>query len=225
MQDTWIKLYRKLLVSPVFDNPAVLKVWLWALLKANHRETAIVIGYQAITLNPGEFIYGRFTAAEELHMTPSSVRNCLSMLSKLGNLDIKSTNKFSIVSIKNWTAYQELGQQSKNKVKTNGQQIATDNNDKNVKNDKKRVGAFAPPTLDEVKAYCDERKNGVDAKRWHNFYSAKGWMVGKNKMQDWQAAVRTWEKDEKPNLVEIQKSERRKQIEEEHFKKYGAYPL
>lgn len=62
--------------------------------------------------------------------------------------------------------------------------------------DKKRIeetGRFAPPTILEVKNYCLERNNGVDPDKWHNFYSAKGWMVGKNKMKDWRAAVRTWE--------------------------------
>jgi hypothetical protein len=58
---------------------------------------------------------------------------------------------------------------------------------------------FKPPTLEEVKAYCKERNKGVDAEKWHDFYTSKGWMVGKNKMKDWKAAVRTWEKsDSKP---------------------------
>lgn len=56
-----------------------------------------------------------------------------------------------------------------------------------------RSKAFAPPTLEEVRAYCSERKNGVDADRWFNYYSANGWKVGKNPMKDWKAAVRTWE--------------------------------
>ena len=60
----------------------------------------------------------------------------------------------------------------------------------------KTVKRFSPPTLDEVKAYCDERGNHVDAERFVNFYEAKGWMVGKNKMKDWKAAVRTWERDD-----------------------------
>lgn len=55
---------------------------------------------------------------------------------------------------------------------------------------------FIPPTVEEVKAYCKERRNRVDAERFVNFYSAKGWMVGKNKMKDWRAAVRTWEKNQ-----------------------------
>ena len=56
---------------------------------------------------------------------------------------------------------------------------------------------FTPPTVDDVKAYCRERSNHVDPEKFVDFYSSKGWMVGKNKMKDWKAAVRTWEKDDK----------------------------
>lgn len=55
---------------------------------------------------------------------------------------------------------------------------------------------FTPPSLDEVRAYCQERGNTVDPEKWHDFYASKGWMVGKNKMRDWKAAVRTWEKED-----------------------------
>lgn len=64
----------------------------------------------------------------------------------------------------------------------------------NQPNQQKYVGAFAPPTPEEVKIYCFERKNKVDYEKFHNFYASKGWMVGKNKMKDWKAAVRNWEK-------------------------------
>lgn len=56
---------------------------------------------------------------------------------------------------------------------------------------------FVPPTYEEVKAYCDERKNHVDANKFIDFYESKGWMIGKNKMKNWQAAVRTWEQKDK----------------------------
>ena len=65
-------------------------------------------------------------------------------------------------------------------------------------NDKKGNGArearFTPPSVEEVAAYCRERGNGVDASRFVDFYSSKGWMVGKSKMKDWKAAVRNWER-------------------------------
>jgi hypothetical protein len=51
-----------------------------------------------------------------------------------------------------------------------------------------------PPTVEEVLAYCLERKNGIDAAHFVDYYTARGWMVGKTKMRDWKAAVRTWEK-------------------------------
>ena len=59
------------------------------------------------------------------------------------------------------------------------------------KNVQKKV--FTPPTLDEVAKYCADRNNSVSPQRFIDFYGMKGWMVGKNKMKDWKAAVRTWE--------------------------------
>ena len=56
---------------------------------------------------------------------------------------------------------------------------------------------FIPPNLEQVQEYCAERKNNVDAGRFIDFYSSKGWMIGKNKMKDWKAAVRTWERGDR----------------------------
>jgi hypothetical protein len=59
--------------------------------------------------------------------------------------------------------------------------------------EKKEKKSFEPPTPEQVQAYCTLRNNGVDPLLFVNFYRAKGWMIGKNKMSNWQAAVRTWE--------------------------------
>ena len=59
---------------------------------------------------------------------------------------------------------------------------------------KKKSNVFTPPTLEEVIAYCNERNNGIDPESFIDFYESKGWMVGKNKMKDWKAAIRTWER-------------------------------
>jgi hypothetical protein len=59
------------------------------------------------------------------------------------------------------------------------------------------VKRFTPPSLEEVQAYCSERKNNVDAEKWLDYYTSNGWKVGKVKMSDWKAAVRTWEKNAK----------------------------
>lgn len=60
---------------------------------------------------------------------------------------------------------------------------------------KKEVNiVFKKPTVDEVKAYCQERGNNIDPNAFVDFYSAKGWRVGNQPMKDWKACVRTWER-------------------------------
>ena len=54
---------------------------------------------------------------------------------------------------------------------------------------------FTPPSIEEVKAYCAERGNGVSAERFIDYYTSNGWRVGKTPMKDWKAAVRTWERN------------------------------
>ena len=60
-----------------------------------------------------------------------------------------------------------------------------------IKESKKK--SFTKPTIDEIKEYCKERNNSVNADAFFDFYESKNWYVGKNKMQDWKAAIRTWE--------------------------------
>ena len=70
------------------------------------------------------------------------------------------------------------------------------NKEKDISKDisKEKVERFVPPTVDEVRKYCLERNNNVDPDAFVDFYESKGWMVGKNKMKSWKAAVRTWER-------------------------------
>ena len=86
---------------------------------------------------------------------------------------------------------------------------------------------FQKPTLEEVKAYCRDRGNDIDAEAFLDFYESKGWMIGKNHMKDWKAAVRTWEKGRKegaggkyqPGLTERdrQREEVRRKYEGRNF--------
>lgn len=72
----------------------------------------------------------------------------------------------------------------------------TENTQEIVENIPKQK-TFVPPTVEQVEQYCIERNNTVDAQKFVDFYESKGWYVGKNKMKDWKAAVRTWENTEK----------------------------
>ena len=69
----------------------------------------------------------------------------------------------------------------------------------NVISKKKNSSKFIPPTFEEVTEYCSARNNTVNPQAFIDFYESKGWMIGKNKMKDWKAAVRTWERTQKEN--------------------------
>ncbi len=64
-----------------------------------------------------------------------------------------------------------------------------------------RKKSFKPPSLEEVKAYCIERGNSIDPERFLNYYESNGWMVGRTKIKNWKAAVRTWEAKDKPSAL------------------------
>lgn len=86
---------------------------------------------------------------------------------------------------------------------------------------------FSPPSLDEVKTYCMERRNRVDPAQWIDHYESNGWKVGRNPMKSWKAAVRTWERldmggavkaapaaQEKPRNLFLEKMERLRKLHE-----------
>lgn len=60
---------------------------------------------------------------------------------------------------------------------------------------------FKKPTLEEISAYCVERKNNVNPEKFLNYYESNGWRVGKNPMKDWKACIRTWEQNNKKEEV------------------------
>jgi len=97
--------------------------------------------------------------------------------------------------------YSESRSKNRNISKTYDKHMENENEniiklDKGVK--------FQKPSLIEIKQYCNDRKNNVDSNKWFDFYESKGWMIGKNKMKDWKAAIRTWEKTNEPEIKKPQ---------------------
>lgn len=101
------------------------------------------------------------------------------------------TNRGTLINVVNYSKFQ---------VAENQSEPPNEPPDEPPKEDKKpepKRQVFIPPTVDEVRGYCEQRKNGIDAQAFVNFYISKGWMIGKNKMKDWKAAVITWERKRK----------------------------
>lgn len=138
----WVRLPRELLKNHLFHNEKLWKVFTWCLLKATWKPHELMVGRQKVKLEPGQFVFGRHAAAQELNMKPSTVWSYIKLLELDRIIDIKPNNKFSVVTVNNWELWQSDNKNpdSKldNKRTTDGQQMDTNKNDKNDKNDKKR---------------------------------------------------------------------------------------
>ena len=86
-----------------------------------------------------------------------------------------------------------------------------------------RAQKFTPPTVEEVTAYCRERDNNIDPQHFIDYYEARNWMLGKTKMKDWKAAIRTWEqRNKKPGATISRHATKDDEDDLEHvMDKYG----
>lgn len=140
--------------------------------------------------------------ATETGLSVMQVRTAIKKLRSTGEITSKSSNKNTVFIVNNYDLYQVGNKQNNepvtSKEQTDNIQITTTKESKEVKKEKNNnIKRFTPPTYEQVSTYCKERKNTVDAERFLDFYESKGWMVGKNKMKDWKAAVRNWERSSK----------------------------
>lgn len=166
----WIKLHRKTLDSSVFSNEKVLKVWLWCLMRANHKATRVPFNGKDVALRAGQFITGRKVAAVELNMSERNYRTALDYLKSTSRIVVKTTNKFSVIGVVNWAHYQEgvskSGQQDLRKAAshrpTNDQPPTTDKNDKNEK--KRPLNEEAPLSFEKQREYRERTKALLKAK-------------------------------------------------------------
>lgn len=196
MNNGYIKVHRCIMKSAVWENESLLKVWLWCLLKASHEEREAIVGNIVVPVKAGQFVFGRKVAAIETGFPESTVWKRMKTLEKAGMIGIQSNNKFSVVTVENWGLYQcsEADKSAKrDKRKTSAeQQRNTDKNVKNVKN-------IVPPTIEMVEQYCLEQNLPINPQKFMDYYDSNGWKVGKSKMKDWQATVRSWARREAEN--------------------------
>lgn len=158
-----------------------------------------------------------------------TVKQALSIFKDLGLIDVLENGAIYMLDIQNFIGrgsseadrkreYRQRIESDRTNVQTNLRQISDKNPpeieielEKDIEIEKEihssakstttKRKRFEKPTLSEIKEYCIERNNNVDAQHFYDYYESNGWKVGKNSMKNWQAAVRTWERSEyrKPN--------------------------
>jgi hypothetical protein len=209
----YIKLWRKSIESELIKNHNVWIFWTWCLLKANFKPNhKQVVGFQEVVLQPGQFVFGRKAAAKETGLSEQKIRTCLSFLKKCQNLTIKSTNKFSVITIINWDTYQgngtDINQQSNQHV-TSSQPAS--NHKQEVKNKrikestlkgtrvKAKKPAFTPPTIEQtIQFFIENGFSEVSARKAHAYYQDNNWKDSRdNPVKNWKQKMRgVWFKDE-----------------------------
>jgi len=199
MDNGYIKLYRSLKNNPIMGQPDYLAVWIFLLLSVNHKDADFIFNNQKITIKAGSFITGRNKIAKILKVNSSKVERILKYLEIEHQIEQQTTNKFRIISICNWREYQESEQQNEQPVNnqrtTSEQPVNTNKNDK--KNKKEKNNIFIIPSVEEIKNYCLERKNQIDAQYFLDYQTARDWKLkGGHKIKDWEAVIRTWEKND-----------------------------
>lgn len=160
----YIKLHRQITEWEWYSNINVCRLFIHCLLKANHKDNR----WQGIVIERGSFITSIENLAFETGLSGQQVRTALNKLKLTGEITSKTTNRYSIISIKNWGSYQmdntQDNKQITNKQQTDNKQITTNNNDKNDNNEKnvylleQKTKKIDPYTNSYIKYFKDEYK-------------------------------------------------------------------
>ena len=202
MEKGWISLNRQIQEHWLWkDKPYdKARAWIDLLLLANYEDKRMPYKGEVITCKRGDVNLSYSFLAKRWGWSRKKVLSFIKLLENDEMVTTKATTHRTTITIVNYGFFQDKGTTKGTtkctaRVTTEEQQAHTTNKDNKDNNINNKV--FMPPTVDEVKAYCRERNNNIDAQAFVSFYESKGWMIGKNKMKNWQAAVRTWEQKDK----------------------------
>ena len=209
----YIKLFRKLLDWEWYTDGNVLRLFIHLLLKANFKDKR----WKGIEIKRGQLIIGVESFGKEIGLTRQQTKTALSKLESTQEITIKSTNKYTLVTIVKFEVYQckdsadnqQSNQQITNKYTSNNHQITTTKEGKErkkVKKDKNntyvdsneprtsKLKRFVKPTIEQCQDYCKEKGWKVAfADHFFDGNEQGDWKLSNGqKMKDWKAAMRTW---------------------------------
>lgn len=246
----WIKLYRQMQEcclwksNEPFDHRSA---WIDLLLSAMHKDKTLIIDGEVFVVKRGSYMTSISKLAERWGWSRGKAIRFLNVLETEHMANTKRTPKGTLVTIEKYGFFQgDNTVCSTTDGTTDGTTLDTTDgttdgtqkkNIKNVKNEKnikekdstkvesKKKRYVIPPPVEDVAAYCAERNNGIDAQAFLDFYQSRGWMMGKTKIKDWQATVRTWErKDREGNYGRARRNEKPAETDEyatEFYKQLG----
>lgn len=202
MSQGWFKIWRQVKSNWVWDDRPFARgqAWIDLIGRATYKDggESVFFMNRLFELQRGELVTSLRILAKEWGWSTKKVSKFLDDLQRDKMIEKRNSDLLRIY-IMNYEKYQPIDEEKKqqrNAKETARRQRGNTSNEVEESKEGKRNDReknFKKPTIEEVKSYCEERKNGIDPQRFVDFYEAKGWRIGKNSMKDWRAAVRTWE--------------------------------
>lgn len=200
--DGWIRVQRSLVEHWLWqDEPYSFgQAWIDLLLTASWKDHKSYFHGELEHKKAGTVYTSKRYLADRWKWNRRKLDKFLSALEGDKMVEIESTKNCTTINIVNYTMYQDMRATTAPPLHHDCTTNNKDNKDNkgNINNNISR--AREKPTVEKIQAYCDERLNGIDAQQFFDYYEARGWKYGTGKpMVDWKAAVRTWERNRKPN--------------------------
>lgn len=162
----WIKLHRKMLDNPIIIKDSdYLAVWVYLLLNTTHKEYDVLFKGKRTTLKKGQLLTGRKSISEKLKIDENKVQRILKTLENEQQIEQQKSNKNRLITIVSWDKYQQdeqqIEQQLNNKRTTSEQQVNTNKNVKNIKNDKNVTTTVGDSCVDGLQKVIDFYNNNI----------------------------------------------------------------
>jgi len=224
----WIKIHRTIQNHWIFSDEEKLKAWIIILFTVNFEPKKVNIKNTIFECNRGESLLSLDSWAEKFgkNWNKSKVRRFFKLLESDSMIVVKSEQKTTRLTVCNYETYQDERNASETQVKRKRNASETQTTPtkeckecKECKEEKiNKKKNFICPTVEEIKKYCIERKNNIDPTYFHDFYTSKNWLIGKTKMSDWKACVRTWEKNSNKDIMKSKNEEKEHDYSRKDYK-------
>ena len=217
MAGRFIKLYDKILQWEWYSDINTFRLFIHLLLKANYKD----LKFEGQTILRGQLVTSLPKLASQTGLSVRQVRVSLDKLKLTGELTDKSFNRYRVITVVKYDQYQAVDRQNDRRMTgelsakrqaddrqmtgrwqaDDRQMTASIDNIEYIEDveqieqidrERKTAKRFIPPSRDELEIFCLENGLSIDVDRFLNYYTANGWMVGRNKMKDWKATVRNW---------------------------------
>lgn len=204
MEEGWIKIHRKLLQWDWITDANTLQLFIFLLLKCNHKETT----WRGQKVLRGQLITGRKSLSKDTHQTQDQIRTSLLHLKTTNEITIHSTNRFSIITVCNYNKYQtESPTECPAESPASPQQVPTNKKNKNISNNKllsqKKIFFKESEIFDKHKFKQTFSEWSTEKLKYY-YEVVLGWSNEGNKKIDWIATIKNWAaKDEKQGKIKF----------------------